>query len=642
MAEDDHSRASADSGTWAALGAASRAKADAWLEEQTTLARLQAQDLRREDKLRHWSLIVRHTSDVLKVAFELAVAGIALAILIGIGAALWKAAHDNSLIIDAFSVPPDMASRGLTGQAVAAQLQDKLTAMQDATDSGRPAASYANNWGNDIKVEIPNTGVSIGEFYRYLALWLGHQTHITGEVFRAANGITVTARCDGEGASVAGREADFDVLMQRAAEAIYQRTQPYRYAVFVNSPGREEYKRSRQMLVDQTTQGSAIDRAWAHIGLGSLDDFSDPVAAPSENHIAASLAPDLPLPWQNLAFEDGVQGHDELALSDERRTIAMLAKAGDADMTARARAISLVSNQAGLAFVLCDFENSLHLFDETAQLPDYSGIVESAHESIALDLALLHRAPAARQAWAALTPSDEPFVRNFRAIAHVQLDYWMDDWAAVVAEAPAAEHAIEAMTAIPGVTQTFVGITLRGQVWPYIATAKAMTGNFAGAHALIDKTPGDCYTCVRNRAVIDAAQKNWNGAAYWFARAVGQAPSIPLGYSQWGAMLMAKGDFDGAIAKFTLANQKGPHFADPLEMWGEALIAKNRSDLALAKFEEANKYAPNWGRLHLKWGEALLWSGDKAGAQKQFAVASGPDLSMMDKSELARIGAAHG
>src|SRR6185437_1305887 len=97
------------------------------------------------------------------------------------------------------------------------------------------------------------------------------------------------------------------------------------------------------------------------------------------------------------------------------------------------------------------------------------------------------------------------------------------------------------------------------------------------------------------------------------------------------------GDFGTAEA-----HAKGPHFADPLEMWGEALIARNRSDLAVAKFTEAAPYAPNWGRLHLKWGEALLWSGDKDGAKKQFAVAAGLFLSPADRTALQRLGSAHG
>jgi tetratricopeptide (TPR) repeat protein len=123
---------------------------------------------------------------------------------------------------------------------------------------------------------------------------------------------------------------------------------------------------------------------------------------------------------------------------------------------------------------------------------------------------------------------------------------------------------------------------------------------------------------------------------------VKQAPDIPIAWSDWGEMLLQKGDYDGAIAKFAVANSKGPHFADPLEMWGEALIAKNRSDLALAKFAEADKYAPNWGRLHLKWGEALLWSGNPDDAKKQFAIAASQDLTPSEKSELARVRGTHG
>jgi tetratricopeptide (TPR) repeat protein len=102
-------------------------------------------------------------------------------------------------------------------------------------------------------------------------------------------------------------------------------------------------------------------------------------------------------------------------------------------------------------------------------------------------------------------------------------------------------------------------------------------------------------------------------------------------------MLLAKGEFDGAIAKFESAHRKGPHFADPLEMWGEALIAQNRSDLALAKFEEAARYAPEWGRLHLNWGEALYYEGKRDEARKQFTAAASLDLSASEKAELTRM-----
>jgi tetratricopeptide (TPR) repeat protein len=171
--------------------------------------------------------------------------------------------------------------------------------------------------------------------------------------------------------------------------------------------------------------------------------------------------------------------------------------------------------------------------------------------------------------------------------------------------------------------------------------ALAKSGDAKGAHALIDRTPADCDNCLRARGVIDAAERNWRGAEYWFARAAAHAPSPPFAYADWGQMLLAKGNVDGAIEKFKQANAKGPHFADPLEMWGEALIAQNRSDLALAKFAEASKYAPNWGRLHLKWGEALYWSGNKDEAQKQFAIASYLDLAPSDRSEFIRVRPLH-
>ena len=185
------------------------------------------------------------------------------------------------------------------------------------------------------------------------------------------------------------------------------------------------------------------------------------------------------------------------------------------------------------------------------------------------------------------------------------------------------QNAARDMRAIAQFKRTIFQTQVVTQVRPWLALSEAQTGDFPRAWADIARTPLDCHLCLRVRGRIDAAQKNWNGAVYWFARAADAAPSLPAAETEWGAMLMAKGDPGGAIAKFERAHAKGPRFADPLEMWGEALIAKNRSDLALAKFEEAAKYAPNWGRLHLKWGEALMWSGHKNEAKKQFEIAAG-------------------
>jgi tetratricopeptide (TPR) repeat protein len=630
----------------AALGAASRTKADAFLDEQivltkeqAVLARLQAEELRREDRLRHWSLRVHHVSDVLKLAFELALAAIFTAVVLVIAGAVWSASHEDGLVIEAFSVPPDLANSGLTGQAVAAKLQDKLSAMQAATGSARPAASYSNNWGNDIKVEIPDTGVSIGEVYRYLVDRFGHQTHITGEIYRSKDGIAVTARAGGDpGATVTGSEADIDTVMQQAAEKIYERTQPYRYAVYLGETQAAHGggEKSRAILEGLTESGSPSERVWGHAGLAALIDTANPYLADAEQRKALALDPGMGLAWYNLANDDSLFGHDAAAIDDLAKLIALL-EAGKSEMSERAARISLPAGKAQVEAALDDFGASLRDSEEALTLPDFYNTLEGMRQQTLVTLARLHRVREMQAAWRDFPPIGDPNLAAARLDARMVADYWSDDWAAVRAEAPGVERATRQLRALPGFSDLYLELTLKSAVWPYAARALAETGDAKAGHASIDKTPPDCYACLRNRADIDAVEKNWGGADFWFARAVEAAPSIPEAYNDWGRVLLLKGDPAGAIAKFKLAIEKGPRFADPLELWGEALMAQNRSDLALAKFEDANKYAPAWGRLHMKWGEALLWSGDKAGAKKQFALAATLDLSPAEKSELMRV-----
>src|SRR5437868_14775195 len=166
-----------------ALAGASREKADAFLDDQR-------QHLHEQLKQIHLDIFEKW----LGVALRLATLCVGVGAAAGVCLMIWDAFHSNGLLIEPFAVPADLAARGLTGQVIASQVQDKLTAMQAATLSFRPARSYANNWGNDIKVEIPETGVSIGEFRRFLREWLGHDTHITGELWHTDAGLAISAR----------------------------------------------------------------------------------------------------------------------------------------------------------------------------------------------------------------------------------------------------------------------------------------------------------------------------------------------------------------------------------------------------------------------------------------------------------------
>jgi tetratricopeptide (TPR) repeat protein len=633
-----------------ALGAAAgnervAAKAEEFLGEQSRLTRLQAMELSHELRLRHWSLRVRHISDVMKLTFEIAVGLMVVTIVTVIASAIWKASHDNSLVIEAFSVPPDMSERGLTGQAVSAKLQDKLSAMQDGSVSLRPAASYANNWGgDDIKVQIPDTGVSAGDLYRLLVAWLGHQTHITGEVYRTANGIAITARAGGaSGATVTGSETDIDGLVQNAAEAIYEQTQPYRYAIYEAIHGNDQ--KMVAILRALSVKGeTANDRGWAYIGLSVYSRVNGNIYGSLEyEHKSLALVPGSSVAYLDLDEDSYVLGDDEAALSAARNAFRLLEDGSDTDIVDRARAVNISGEKANADFYLGDFNAALREQDNAIHAAESDTDAESGREGVVLCLAGLHEHGAARDALRSLPPSGPAFLYN-RTVLAFQAAYKTGDWGTVLS--PLWPETLRNKYAdarkFAGLVTYIPSIYGARQERAYVARAMAAEGHVPAALNLVARTPLDCDECLRIRGKIDALAGNWDGAAFWFADAVKQAPSIPFAYADWGEMLMAKGDLDDAIAKFQIANQKGPHFADPLEMWGEALMRTNRSDLALGKFQEANKYAPNWGRLHLEWGEALHYAGMPDEAGKQFAIAAGLDLSQSDKAALLRWRNAHG
>ena len=275
----------------AMLAAGDSEDARTLLRKQAKLVDLQIADMQREDQVRHWSLRVRHISDVLKLGFELAAAAIVTALAIFIGGAIWSAAHDDALVIELFDVPADMAANGISGQVVAKQVQDRLAWMQAHTDTIRLANTYRNNFGDDVKVQIPDTGVSIDELYRYLARWLGDQTHITGEVWHRPGGISLSVRSGAEtAATFQGSAEKLPALIEKAAERIYWQTQPYRYAVFLDENGRHSESVKFSTILAQ--HGEIGERPWAYARLALSDvEDGDFKAALRHGRMAATLNP---------------------------------------------------------------------------------------------------------------------------------------------------------------------------------------------------------------------------------------------------------------------------------------------------------------------------------------------------------------
>ena len=616
---------SSDPAAWAALGAASREKADAFLEKQTRLVDLQAKELAHELRLHHWSLRVRHVSDVMKVAFEFALAVMFLGVIAIIGSAVWNAAHDNGAVIEAFSVPPDLAAKGITGEVVAAKVLDRLTAMQVQTSSARATSSYSRNWGDNIKVQIPDTGVSLGEFNRYLHEWLGHETRITGQVYRTENGLAVSARASGAATPVfEGEEHALDALIDKAAKAVYRITQPYRYSVWLWTHDKTQTKWTAEdteadaVMNQLIATGSVEDRIWSLDGIGMHKrKFGDFYGAVEWIRKSIAAQPGLDA-YVDLANMYAILQHNEQELAARLTANAIASQGADTDTDPQAAEELTFVNKANLALLKGDALEAqadmrrLHAIPGADPNYDYYGDLVAC--------GLLHDAACARA-----TEEAHPVPAEYRRVADITLGRFK----------AAADEQAAARTLFVSFGEFGAALALRFDD-PESALAAAHQDNFRSAHGFIDKTPLDCDQCLQYRGRIDVLEKNRGGAAYWFARAAKAAPSIPYTYTDWGELLLHEGHYDGAIAKFALANQKGPHFADPLEMWGEALMQENRSDLALAKFEEADKYAPNWSRLHLEWGKALVYTGRKDEAKTQFAIALHLDLSADDRATPAK------
>lgn len=163
---------------------------------------------------------------------------VVITMLLAAGAVAWSASRTTGLVIQPFSVPPELVEDGLDGRAVAALFQDELIRLEAATDSARPPASFRNDWSEGITVEVDAGGLSLTDAYTALTRWLGNETYIDGGLSRTTDGLELVVRTsDGTAVTVvgpAGRPAD---LMRQAAERIYEQTQPYRYAVYLQIKG---------------------------------------------------------------------------------------------------------------------------------------------------------------------------------------------------------------------------------------------------------------------------------------------------------------------------------------------------------------------------------------------------------------------
>jgi tetratricopeptide (TPR) repeat protein len=380
------------------------------------------------------------------------------------------------------------------------------------------------------------------------------------------------------------------------------------------------------------TDASPAERAWADSLLGNFYQFYNrPDDAIATLRAGVAADPSNAHAWDNLASAEQSLDHIEDGYRYTRQAVLLYDKDSGAFDPDRVAIIKL-QDKSFLASTLGDFLAAAAADESIRQLPDRNASQQQSRIDEALQVAMDHDVPRAR----ALLSEVHAVATNTRINLWFQsaaVAYFARDWNSLA-------HLLDRDTAFRIAPAAFHRVlqSLFSRIPDsLLAEARGEQGDITGARRLIAITPVDCYDCARVRGRIDMIARNWDGAAYWFAIATREGPSVPMSFNDWGEMLLRKGDLDGAMVKFSAASARGPHYADPLEGWGEALMQANRSDLALAKFSAAAGFAPNWARLHLEWGKALYYLGRKNEARAQWKQAAQLYLSAEDRAQLSRL-----
>lgn len=573
------------------------------IEAQTRVLRLQAFNER--------------AAGTLKVLTGLA--GLTAAVILGLMA--WTASQDRTVVFDAFSTPPELAARGVTGQVVATRFLDHIRAIHRQGDDSRPDQSFRNSWGGEATVAIPGAGISVGDLMSLFRSWLGKETHFGGEVIRTNSGYLVTARTDGvPPVTVQGGVDDLDATLVRAAEGLYREAEPYRYAAYLMNANR--IPEARDVLEPLARTGPREEQPWAWSLLAVIYSvLGDQRQSLAAAQTALRVDPDFVLGHSFTGNTAYFIGLSEFELQSYRKARKVGRVPGMSQEAFRDRRMS---TDGSIAHLVGDYRRELEIFDRPGRAVSpwrmaNAAIAAAPYHDIARAQAL--RAQDGRPDDAARLPD------AFSGEAHL-VDYdiaaALDDW---IAARDSIQRTIAALPA-GGFWEAVRDVHLR----PRLGIALARTGDIEGARRAVAGLAGDCYPCLLARAQIEGLADP-RSTDVWFSRAVAQAPSIPVAYAEWGRARAAAGDRAGAIALYRKAATRGARWADPLAYWGDALAASGDCRGALKKYQAAADRAPRWGYLQLAIGRCRETLGQRPQAARHYRAALALGLSAADRRD---------
>ena len=569
-------------------------KTAVFLDQQSLLLETQREHLKDEHAARlHYlqgqarEVDIRRFGLRLRVGFQLFLTLLATAIGFGLIVMVHDAVTSRSVVIDPFEVPASLAADGLNGKVVAAGFLDVLTQIQDANHKAVNARNLSNTWTNEISVDVPETGMSIGQLERLIRNRFGHDQHIEGALVRIPAGLALTVRgTEMLPKTFSGDAGSLDQLLTQAGEYVYSQSQPGLWGTYLDSRNRNE----EAILFSQGAyaQVAASERpyvlnSWANAiaSIGGAGAMREALPLWQE---AVRLKPDYWAGYNNIMFAlNGLGDEEGLVRVGEQMMKLAGGRPGRAPENFYGNYDGAVWDiQAQRAGLIADMESR-------------GGIGSSGAASGAESLGVaqlevqLHDLAAA-----ALRLKTSPVdAKNLPDTAVAAMDR-----ALLAEEVGDLKTAAKEWDAYAAAYADPIISTANPQYICYAAVTYEKTGQAVKSDAAL--TPFGNLTfvdCYRFRGEVLDLRGDWAGAQQWYAKAVKLGPSIPSGYYSWGMALAKHGDLDGAAAKFKDANQRGPHWADPLKAWGDVLVHQGKHQEALEKYEEALKHAPNWKEL---------------------------------------------
>src|ERR1700676_4715673 len=173
------------------------AKTAAFFEEQTELVKAQRKSVETEHEYFEVEWGPRLLALRLRTGFQIFLVLFATVIGVGVAIVIYEAVQSRSVVIESFSAPPALAVDGLSGQVLASGLLDVLTRIQAASRANNEERHLVNAWTNEIAIDVPETGISIGQLERMIKTRFGHDRHIQGDLVKTPMGLALTVRGTG-------------------------------------------------------------------------------------------------------------------------------------------------------------------------------------------------------------------------------------------------------------------------------------------------------------------------------------------------------------------------------------------------------------------------------------------------------------